>query len=309
MTRRVVSAAAIVGLLLAACSSAGPGGASNTVVFIPDYQPGGGTVAAAPQGYAPAEQPIVVGLGETDATHMFIDLSQPYASQGKVSFIVTNGGTQTHEFVVLRTDSPAASFPIVSFEGEANRIDEDAKGVTNVGETGDMEPGATMSLSLDLAPGHYAVVCNLPGHYAMGMRQDFNVVPAGSTPIVVGLGETDATHMFIDLSQPYAPEGKVSFIITNTGANEHEFVVLQTDTPAADFPISSFEGEANRFNEDAKGLTNVGETGDPAMAPGTSLMLTIDMSAGHYAVVCNLPGHYAMGMRQDFWITPVAATV
>jgi uncharacterized cupredoxin-like copper-binding protein len=33
------------------------------------------------------------------------------------------------------------------------------------------------------------------------------------------------------------------------------------------------------------------------------------MSAGHYAVVCNLPGHYAMGMRQDFSITPVAATV
>ena len=81
-----------------------------------------------------------------------------------------------------------------------------------------MKPGTTMMLSLDLAPGHYAVLCNLPGHYAMGMHQDFDVVPAGSTPITVGLGETDATHMFIDLSQPYAPEGKVTFIITNQGA-------------------------------------------------------------------------------------------
>ena len=137
-----------------------------------------------------------------------------------------------------------------------------------------------MALSLDLAPGHYAVVCNLAGHYAMGMHQDFNVVPAGSTPIEVGLGETDPTHMFIDLSQAYAPEGKVTFIITNQGQEDHEFVVLATDTPAADFPITGFEGEPNRFDEDAKGLTNVGETGDPAMAPGTSLMLTIDMSAG-----------------------------
>ncbi|MGZ5297688.1 MAG: sulfocyanin-like copper-binding protein [Actinomycetota bacterium] len=309
MTRRVVAVVALAGLLLAACSGAGPGGASNTVAFIPDYQPGGGTTAAAPQGYAPADQPIVVGLGETDATHMFIDLSQPFASQGTVSFVVTNAGTETHEFVVLRTDSPAGSFPIVSFEGEPNRIDEDAKGVSNVGETGDMEPGATMTLSLDLAPGHYAVVCNLAGHYAMGMHQDFNVVPAGSTPITVSLGETDPTHMFIDLSQPYAPEGKVTFIITNTGAEDHEFVVLATDTPAADFPITGFDGEPNRFDEDAKGLTNVGETGDPAMAPGTSMMLTIDMSAGHYAGVCNLAGHYAMGMHQDIWITPVAATV
>ena len=59
---------------------------------------------------------------------------------------------------------------------------------------------------------------------------------------------------------------------------------------AADFPIVGFEGEPNRFDEDAAGLTNVGETGDPAMAPGTSLMLTIDMASGHYAIVCNLHG-------------------
>jgi hypothetical protein len=49
-----------------------------------------------------------------------------------------------------------------------------------------------------------------------------------------------------------------------------------------------FEGEPNRFDEDAKGLTNVGETGDPAMKPGTSLMLTIDMSEGHSVVRCCL---------------------
>jgi uncharacterized cupredoxin-like copper-binding protein len=34
-------------------------------------------------------------------------------------------------------------------------------------------------------------------------------------------------------------------------------------------------------------------------------MLTIDMAAGHYAVVCNLAGHYAMRMHQDVWITPI----
>jgi uncharacterized cupredoxin-like copper-binding protein len=35
-------------------------------------------------------------------------------------------------------------------------------------------------------------------------------------------------------------------------------------------------------------------------------MLTLDLKPGHYAVVCNLPGHYAAGMRQDFWATPGA---
>ena len=90
--------------------------------------------------------------------------------------IETPGGTRSP--VVLRSDAAAGSFPIVSFEGESDRIDEDAKGLTNVGETGDMEAGTVMMLTLDLAPGHYAVVCNLPGHYAAGMHQDLWVVPA-----------------------------------------------------------------------------------------------------------------------------------
>ena len=42
------------------------------------------------------------------------------------------------------------------------------------------------------------------------------------------------------------------------------------------------------------------------MKPGASMMLTIDMAQGHYAIVCNLNGHYAAGMHQDFWVTPVA---
>ena len=40
-----------------------------------------------------------------------------------------------------------------------------------------MERGAVMMLTLNLAPGHDAVVRNLPGHYAMGMHQDFFVTP------------------------------------------------------------------------------------------------------------------------------------
>ena len=45
----------------------------------------------------------------------------------------------------------------------------------NVGETGDMLPGSTKTLVIYLPPGHYAVVCNLQHHYAMGMHADFTV--------------------------------------------------------------------------------------------------------------------------------------
>jgi uncharacterized cupredoxin-like copper-binding protein len=93
---------------------------------------------------------------------------------GKVTFTVTNAGTITHEFVVLKTDTQSADIEVGKFEGEADRINEDTAG-TNVGETGDMQPGATSDLALDLKPGHYVFLCNLPGHYMQGMHVDVTV--------------------------------------------------------------------------------------------------------------------------------------
>ncbi len=254
----------------------------------------------------PGATPVTGSLVDASPTDMSITLSQPFAPKGRVSFLVTNAGTMTHEFVVLATDQAAASLPVVSFEGEANRIDEEAKGVLNVGETGDMDVGAVQMLTIDLAPGHYIVVCNLPGHYAAGMRQDFWVTPPGATPVTGSLVDASPTDMSITLSQPFAPKGRVSFLVTNAGTMTHEFVVLATDQAAASLPVVSFEGEANRIDEEAKGVLNVGETGD--MDVGAVQMLTIDLAPGHYIVVCNLPGHYAAGMRQDFWVTPPGST-
>jgi len=58
-----------------------------------------------------------------------------------------------------------------------------------------MEVGSVMMLTLDLQPGHYAIVCNLPGHYAAGMHQDFWVTPTGSTPVTATLSDASSTQM------------------------------------------------------------------------------------------------------------------
>lgn len=132
-----------------------------------------------------ASSPSTAGVPSTDAAAagetVSVSLNQwtitPTATtvpSGPVTFDVTNDGTMTHEFVVLQTDTAASEIPIKSFEGETDRINEDTAG-TNVGETGDMEAGITQTLKLDLAPGHYVFVCNLPSHYGLGMHTDFTV--------------------------------------------------------------------------------------------------------------------------------------
>jgi hypothetical protein len=50
-------------------------------------------------------------------------------TSGSVTFTVTNDGTVPHEFVVLKTKTPAADIPVASFEGESERINEDTEGM------------------------------------------------------------------------------------------------------------------------------------------------------------------------------------
>ena len=45
---------------------------------------------------------------------------------------------------------------------------------------------------------------------------------------------------------------------------------------------------------------SVGETDD--MAAGTTKDLTVNLPAGHYVLLCNLPGHYMGGMRVGFTV-------
>jgi uncharacterized cupredoxin-like copper-binding protein len=87
------------------------------------------------------------------------------APVGKVRFVVTNTGTIKHEFVVLRTSKPAGNLL------KGKEADESG----NVGEIGGIPPGQARTLNLVLKRGHYALICNLPGHYAAGQFADFYV--------------------------------------------------------------------------------------------------------------------------------------
>jgi uncharacterized cupredoxin-like copper-binding protein len=95
-----------------------------------------------------------------------VNTTPTQAKAGRVTFSVKNSGSVPHEFVVLRTATPAAQLPI-----KAGRADETG----NVGETGDLEAGASKTIAVNLKAGHYALICNLPGHYTAGQHTDLTV--------------------------------------------------------------------------------------------------------------------------------------
>ena len=120
--------------------------------------------AAAPAPAAPAPVPAPGKVG-VSLKEFSVSPSPGDAPAGKVTFKVRNDGAVKHEFVVLRTDKQAGSLLKGAEADEAG----------NVGEIPDLPPGSAKTLSLNLKAGHYALICNLPGHYKAGQHVDFNV--------------------------------------------------------------------------------------------------------------------------------------
>ncbi len=123
-----------------------------------------GSSAASPSAPpAAADGSIAVSLSEWTVAPAVAE-----SAAGSVTFALTNAGEQMHEFVVVKTDLAADALPIVD-----NKIDESA--LTPVDEVEDIAVGATPTLTVDLDPGHYVLLCNIETHYGLGMHADFTV--------------------------------------------------------------------------------------------------------------------------------------
>ena len=90
---------------------------------------------------------------------------------GTVSFDVTNlSRSIVHEMIVVAVENPNAPLP---YDYSTGQIPE--KQVKMLGETEEMDPNSEKTITLDLKPGHYLLICNVPGHYAAGMWSPLTV--------------------------------------------------------------------------------------------------------------------------------------
>jgi uncharacterized cupredoxin-like copper-binding protein len=128
---------------------------------------------------------------------------------GAVTFDVTNAGPEfMHEFDVVRTDLMAADLPT----REDGSFDEEGEGVEVVGELAAFAPGTTQSLSVELTPGHYVLLCNVVAdidgepfsHFQAGMHVDVDVVEAGAESMAPAQSMAPAASMAPAPSEPAA---------------------------------------------------------------------------------------------------------
>ena len=99
-----------------------------------------------------------------------------------------------------------------------------------------------------------------------------------------------AVHMQdykVILSVPTAKAGTVKFGIKNEGGMEHSFELIKTDLPFDKLPTTA----------DAKAKEDGLVKQVKSLAVGKVEVVTADLAAGNYVIICNVAGHYQLGMR------------
>ena len=144
-------------------------GAALAVAFaVVTFQGDGGEAQAAPSAQATTVQVTIQNNGMT--------ASPSSAPAGEINFVVSNAGSMDHEFVIIKTDLAVDALPVVG-----GQVDENGAGVQFIDEIEPFAPGTEQTISVNLASGAYVLICNLPGHYQMGVRTAFVVTEGTAT--------------------------------------------------------------------------------------------------------------------------------
>ena len=163
-------------------------------------------------------------------------------------------------------------------------------------KTRSLAPGKSQVLRVVVKKkGQYAFLCTLFGHAKAGMKGKFAVAVAPVVPKpttttqpppppppppptgTVGPGNTTVTVGMVEygfnLSQTSMPSGQVTFVITNNGAEVHNFSVS-------------------------------GIKAGQILNPGQSETYTVGLPAARFSIVCDVPFHIDRGMSGSITVTP-----
>jgi uncharacterized cupredoxin-like copper-binding protein len=122
-------------------------------------------------------------------------------------------------------------------------------------------------------------------------------MPMGLAYAAPGLDISKAA-MGIKASPGAVKAGEVTFNVTNDSKDTvHEMIVMYLANPGK--PLPYLEAE-NRVDEDKAG--DKGEVSE--LDPGKSGTLTVELKAGKYLLICNVPGHDGAGMWAEFTVDP-----
>jgi uncharacterized cupredoxin-like copper-binding protein len=116
-----------------------------------------------------AMEPLPADVNVTiDMKEYAITVNPATVKAGVVKFGIRNLGTMVHDFDLIKTDLAPDKLPLDGGTAKA-KTDGLVKQMINIAAN------RSTTVSADLAPGHYLIICNVAGHYQLQMRAELKV--------------------------------------------------------------------------------------------------------------------------------------
>ncbi|HJQ88916.1 MAG TPA: hypothetical protein VJ820_15795 [Propionibacteriaceae bacterium] len=179
--------------------------------------------------------------------------------------------------------------------------------VEEVGGPNTPVPGGESTVTLDLEPGNYAMLCFIPSpdgkpHIAKGMVKPLTVTPAASA---AREPDADVTMKLVDydfeLSQPITA-GRHTIRVENAGPQPHEVFIAKLEPGKK---ASDLLAWVEKQNGPPPGQPLGGTT---TFVTGTHQFITADFTPGTYALICFVPDekdgkpHFVHGMAKEITV-------
>ncbi|WP_263730698.1 sulfocyanin-like copper-binding protein [Cellulomonas sp. SG140] len=111
-------------------------------------------------------------------------------------------------------------------------------------------------------------------------------------------------HMGLVVDRAAVPAGTVSLVLANAGWRTHELVVLPlVDGQQVGSRSVGADGTVDESGSVGEASRSAGSGTGDGIAPHTAGWTTLDLPAGRYELICNLPGHYAAGMYTELTVS------
>ncbi len=174
--RQAAVSIVITGLALVSTGCATAGGAPSFTFAPPAAQSPATEPASATTASPVASVPAVASTPASRATVSLTEWKVTVGGtikSGKTDLAITNAGVAPHELLVFKSDLDPSAYPTDA----AGDIKETGAGVALVSDGDNIDPAGSQTRSIDLAPGKYLFVCNIPGHFKQGMFTVVMVAP------------------------------------------------------------------------------------------------------------------------------------
>ena len=217
-----------------------------------------------------------------------------------------NKGTEMHHVWLIRLESGKTMKDLFDAMGPHGGMPAWARDVGGPNTPG---PNGEATAILRLNPGRYAMICVIPSkdgkpHVMKGMAKEVTVTPASSNTSRANL-RINATMRLVDygfeLSQPLQA-GKQMIRVKNVAKQGHEVVILKLAPGRKAADVLAW---MEKMEGPPPGMPIGGTT---PMAQGEENIITLDLTAGEYALICFVPDakdgkpHFVHGMSREITI-------